>query len=103
MMEQLTAENASRAMDQENYKARFEGLSQRYVKGKNELAALDEAIQDRQYRRTKTDLFIKELKKMEGSVTEFSDGLWYSLVDHATVHGKKDVRFMFKNGMEIKS
>jgi len=40
---------------------------------------------------------------MEGSVTEFSDGLWYSLVDHATVHGKKDVRFMFKNGMEIKS
>jgi hypothetical protein len=59
---------------------------------------LDEAILDRQYRKTKTELFIKELKKMEGLVTEFSDGLWYSLVDHATVHGKKDVRFMFKNG-----
>ena len=102
MMEQLTAENASRAMDQENYKARFEQLSERYIKGKDELAALDEAILDRQYRRTKTELFIRELKKMEGLVTEFSDGLWYSLVDHATVHGKKDVRFMFRNGMEIK-
>jgi len=102
MMEQLTAENASRAMDQENYKACFEQLSQRYVKGKDELAALDEAILNRQYRKTKTELFIKELEKMEGLVTEFSDGLWYSLIDHATVHGKKDVRFMFKNGMEIK-
>ncbi len=101
MMEQLTAENASRVMDQGNYKARFEGLSQRYVKGKDEIAALDEAILDRQYRRTKTELFIKELKKMEGLVTDFSDGLWYSLVDHATVLGKEDVRFTFKNGMEI--
>ncbi len=101
MMEQLTAENASRAMDQENYKARFEVLSQRYIRGNDELATLDEAVLDRQYRRTKTELFIKELKKMEGLVTEFSDGLWYSLIDHATVHGKKDVRFMFKSGVEI--
>jgi DNA invertase Pin-like site-specific DNA recombinase len=101
MMEQLTAENASRAMDQENYKARFEQLSQRYIKGKDEIAALDEAILDRQYRRTKTELFIKELEKMEGLVTEFSDGLWHSLADYATVHGRKDVRFMFKNGVEI--
>ncbi len=103
MMEQLTAENASRAMDQQLYRSRFEQLSERYIKGKDELAALDEAILDRQYRKTKTELFIKELKKMEGLVTEFSDGLWYSLVDYATVHGKKDVRFMFKNGMEIRT
>jgi hypothetical protein len=40
---------------------------------------------------------------MEGLVTEFSDGLWYSLIDYATVQGKKDVRFMFKNGMKIQA
>lgn len=101
LMEQLTTENASRVMDQDAYKARFEELSQRYIRGNDELAALDEAVRDRQYRKTKTELFIKDLEKVDGLVTEFSDGMWYSLVDYATVHGKKDVRFMFRNGMEI--
>jgi site-specific DNA recombinase len=101
MMEQLTTENASRVMDQDGYKARFEELSRRYVRGNNELAALDETVRDRQYRKTKTELFIKELKKLDGLVMGFSDELWYSLVDHATVHGKDDVRFMFRNGVEI--
>jgi hypothetical protein len=43
------------------------------------------------------------LEKIDGLVTEFSDELWYSLVDHATVNGKEDVRFMFRNGVEIKA
>jgi len=102
-MEQLTTENASRVMDQDGYKARFEELSRRYVRGNDELAALDEAVRDRQSRRTKTELFFKDLEKIDGLVTEFSDELWYSLVDHATVNGKEDVRFMFRNGVEIKA
>ena len=103
MMEQLTTENASRVMNQDAYKARFEELSQRYIRGNDELAALDEAVRDRQYRKTKTELFIKELEKLDGLVMGFSDELWHSLVDHATVHDKNDVRFMFKNGREIKA
>lgn len=103
MMEQLTTENTARAMDQQLYRSRFEQLSQRYIKGKDELVALDEAILERQYRKTKTGLFIKELEKLDGLVTEFSDGLWYSLIDYATIHGKNDVRFMFRNGMEIQA
>jgi hypothetical protein len=103
MMEQLTAENASKVMDQDIYKSRFEQLSQRYVRGNDELAALDEAVRDRRYRRTRTELFIKELEKLDGLVTEFSDELWHSLVDHATVYGKEDVRFTFRNGVEIKA
>ncbi len=103
MMEQLTTENASRVMDQDGYKARFEELSQRYVRGNDELAALDEAVRDRQYRKTKTELFIRDLERLDGLVAECTDELWHSLVDYATVHGKDDVRFMFKNGREIKA
>lgn len=101
MMEQLTTENASRVMDQDGYNAQFEQLSQRYVRGNDELAALDETVRDRQYSKTRTELFIKELEKLDGLVTGFSDELWYSLVDYATVHSKEDVRFMFKNGREV--
>ncbi len=41
------------------------------------------------------------LKKQEGVVTEFTEHLWYFLADHAVIYSKEDVRFIFKNGMEI--
>ena len=103
LMELLTAENASRVMDQDEYKTRFENLSERYNKVTDTLAVLDEAIKDRQYRRTKTELFLKTLKRQEGLVSEFSENLWHALADHTTVYSKEDVRFTFKNGIEIKA
>jgi len=32
---------------------------------------------------------------------EYVEGAWYAMVDFVTVYGKEDVRFTFKNGMEI--
>jgi hypothetical protein len=60
------------------------------------------AMQDRQYRKTKAELFLNSLWKQEEVVAEFSEHLWHSLADHAEVQGKDDIRFTFKNGMEIK-
>lgn len=103
LMEQLTAENASVAMDQENYKSRFEQLSERYIRGNDQVSTLDEAVRNRQYRKAKTELFIKELRKPDCLVTGFSEELWHALADHATVYSKEDVRFSFRNGIEIKA
>ena len=36
-------------------------------------------------------------------VTEFSEELWGSLVDHVTVHSKENIVFTFTSGMEIKA
>ncbi len=101
LMEQLTAENASVAVDQASYKSRFAQLSERYIRGNDHVATLDEAVRNRQYQKAKTELFIKELRKLDALVTGFSDGMWYSLVDHVMVYNKEDVRFVFKNGMEL--
>lgn len=95
-------ENASSVMDQDAYGARFESLSERYAKADAQVAALDEVIQDRQYRRTRTELFFKTLRKQEIMDTEFSDEMWHALADHATVYGKEDVRFTFRNGIEVR-
>lgn len=69
--------------------------------GHDTIAALDEAIRDRRNRRIKTELFIREVEKLDGMILVFSNWLWYSLVNYATVHSKDDVRFMFNNGMEL--
>ena len=40
---------------------------------------------------------------MPDAVDSFDESAWYALVDYATVYGRDDVRFTFKNGMEIKA
>ena len=47
--------------------------------------------------------FLKGLRKQEGLISEFDEGLWHSLVDYATVYSYKDMRFTFKDGTEIKA
>ena len=37
----------------------------------------------------------------EQNHTEFELDAWYSLADHVTVYGRKDIRVTFKNGQEI--
>ncbi len=54
-------------------------------------------------KREKTERFNAELDKRDGPQTEFEDEDWYSLVEYATVYSREDIRFTFKNGMEIKA
>ena len=46
---------------------------------------------------------VDTLEGMPDALDSFDEGSWYALVDHATVYGRDDVRFTFKNGMEIKA
>ena len=47
----------------------------------------------------------KELNKAQKRRQElnnlFDEGDWYAMVDFMKVYGKEDVRFTFKNGMEV--
>ena len=47
-------------------------------------------------------MFLDGLQKQEDLVTEFDENLWYSLIEYVTVFTKEDVRFIFKDGTEIK-
>ena len=100
-MEQLNTEHASTVMDQRTYQSRFDQLSNQYSVVNKHLTNLEDSIRERKSRKTKTELFLKGLKKQEGVVTEFTEHLWHSLADHAVIYNKEDVRFIFKNGMEI--
>ena len=46
---------------------------------------------------------IHSLEALPEMVTEFSEELWGSLVDHVTVHSKENIVFTFTSGMEIKA
>ena len=58
---------------------------------------------ERQAKREKIGRFVSALEKRDGQLTEFNEDDWYSLVEYATVYSREDIRFTFKNGMEIKA
>lgn len=102
-MGQLAGENARSQLDQQIYQERFEQISSQYAEANKRIADLEEAIQDKQYRKAKAELFIKELKKQDRLIVEFSEPLWHVLSDHVTIYAKDDIRVTFKNGMEVKA
>lgn len=59
------------------------------------------SIAEKQAHREMVEQFLSELAKQD-AVTEFTDELWYSMIDHVTIHSKDDIRFTFQNGTEIK-
>lgn len=63
---------------------------------------IKQQIADKTSARTAASQFIGTLKKMDGLITEFDLSLWGSLLDHATVYSKEDIRYTFKDGTEIK-
>ena len=101
MIQKAIAENARIALDQKEYKARFDELSQRFDTLEKQHNELERQIADRVSRRAAMYQFIGVLKKQKDLITEFDPSLWGALLDHATIYGKDDIRFTFKDGTEI--
>ena len=102
LIEKCIYENAHVALDQEEYQKRYDGLTARFDTAKARFAAVEDAIHSKQSRRATIEAFLAALKKAN-LVDRFDTALWCGLVDYATVYGKDDVRFTFKNGQEIRA
>ena len=102
LMEKAISENAKKAQDQKAYEKRYQKLVDRYEKanGKNEDLAIKIDEVKRKIRGMES--FIKTLEETDEVISYFDLKLWQSLLDYVQVHSKEDMRFIFKNGEEIK-
>lgn len=101
-MQQLIAENARVAQNQNDYNREYNAMVSRYDAAKKQY---DKACADIRYRKARSrqlDSFIGELQNQE-LITEFDTRLWGSLVDFITVYSKDDIRVTFKDGTEIRA
>ena len=103
MIQQCVNENARIALDQTEYQKKYDGLADRFDRIKKRLETVGCAITERVAKREKTERFLAELEKLDGPLTKFCEEDWYSLVEYAMVYSREDIRFTFKNGMEIKA
>ncbi len=100
MTQNLVAENARVAQDQEEYQKRYDSLVQRYEDAKKEYDELVNKIEQKEAHGERIRQFIKTLKEQDNIITEFDDALWGSMVELVTI-GREKRSVTFKDGMEI--
>ena len=101
LIQKCIDENASVALGRSEYQQRYDTLVARFNAAQSRIDTLTKQTTEAKARGQKISGFIDELRKQDGIVSEFGDGLWHGLVDYATVYSYKDVRFTFKDGTEI--
>jgi len=99
-IEQCIAENARIAQNQDAYRKRYDNLAKRFDRTKERLEDVERSIAEKQAHREMVEQFLSELAKQD-AITEYTDELWYSMIDFVTVFSKDNIRFTFKNGTEI--
>ena len=81
---------------------RYVELTARYEKAKAKYDDIAEQIESKKAKRELFKGFIRTLEKQDGLIYEFDAGVWGSLVQEVVVKAKDDIRFIFKNGFELR-
>ena len=76
-------------------------MEEKYAKYKEQLDATNMEISRRNNRKSQIAGFLDELDKSKELVTEFSTGLWNTVVDSVTVYSRSKVVFRFKGGTDV--
>ena len=100
LQQQAIQQNATLALDQQEYQLRFEALSERFEKARIRKDQIDRQIQQRSAKRNMLTEFIDLLRTGEVLV-KFDPDLWTATVDKLVVCKDQSCRFRFKNGTEI--
>ena len=94
-------QNATMAQDQAEYQMKYDELMKRYEDTKIAYAKTVEEISARKNKDNTLSSFAKVLRKQENILDDFDEGLWGTLVESMTVHGKDNIEVLFKNGTVI--
>ncbi len=102
MVQELIAQNARVAQNQDDYNAAYDAAVSCYEATKAEREQVAADIRQRGIRRREFERFISELEKLPEAVSEFDETLWGSLVDYVTVGKDKTMMFTLLGGTEMK-
>lgn len=101
MTQNIVAENARVAQDQDEYQKRYDGLVKRYDEAKARYDKVVAAISAKEAQSERLSDFIKVLKAQDGTISEFDGSLWGGMVEFITVGRDKAITVTFRDGTEI--
>ena len=103
MTQSIVAENARIALDQDEYKKRYDSLVDRYDETKAQYDSVAESIAAKEAKSVRLAEFISLMKAQKGVISEFDIGIWSSTVEYVMVDRSKGITVTFRDGTEIKA
>ena len=94
-------ENATKALSQEAYNDRYDGLVKRYEKAVAKLEKLNAEKVDRENREREILGFIDSLQNSPLVLGTWDEQIWTLMVVKTIVHQNRSIKFEFKNGKDI--
>ena len=101
MTQNIVAENARAAQNQDEYPKRYDGLVKRYDEAKARYDEVTAAISAKEAQSERLANFIKTLKAQDGTISVFDGSLWGGMVEFVTVGRDKEITVTFRDGTEI--
>jgi DNA invertase Pin-like site-specific DNA recombinase len=99
-LKKLVGENANTALNQDEYRRKYEAYADKLKAAREKISALDAERLERTAKGAKITGFIRTLQNRDGLISDFDEELWYISVDAVTVK-KDELLFTFKNGSAI--
>lgn len=101
LVEKCVNENASTAIDQDDYIKRYNALVDRYNAAKECHDKLSAEKAERIKKAKDISTYKKMLAKSKDSIETFDEKLWNYLTLHVVANSDKTMTFVFRDGMEI--
>ena len=101
LVEKLVQENASKIQDQDDYETRYQALTERYDKAKDELEKSNDDLLLKKDRQKNLEAIVTKMEELDTVLLEWSDEIWLMLIEEAVVHESGTLTFKFKNGYNI--
>ena len=101
MIQRLVDENATRKLDQEDYRRKYARYAERYAALESRMDGLKKERKRREIQHDLFSGFLSGLEEVWELPVDFREKLFHRLVDYATVHSGGRVVFTFRNGVEV--
>ena len=101
MIRQTVMLNASATVSEEEYRRRYNDLTDRFRTKEEKLKRLTAERKKRDAESVAIGGMLFELTELEAPPIEFDEKLWHAVVDHVTVYNDERLVFSLKDGTEI--
>ena len=101
LINKCVAENARKAMDQEEYQRQYSSYNARYEGIRKKLDKLKNKRLERLAKMTSIRCFMDNLSQQEDIITIFDEELWYTTVDVVKVSLDGKMTFVFRDGSTV--
>ena len=101
LVEKLVQENALKIQDQDDYETRYQSLTERYDKAKDELETANNELLLKKARQKNLEAIVSKMDELDTVLLEWSDEIWLMLIEEAVAHENGTLTFKFKNGYNV--